>query len=66
LEPAGRRSITGYRIVCLARRAEGHVRAVCYSETGSGVIYDAGENGDLDLDDLPTCQSAQKPPQAYA
>jgi hypothetical protein len=107
LEPAGRRSITEYRIVCVVRRADGHVRAVCYSESGSGVIYDdqwtleearraiqqghrlyavspstgvevelelhgedirirPGENADLDLDDLPTCQSAQKPPQAYA
>jgi len=40
LEPAGRRSITGYRIVCVVRRADGHVRAVCYSESGSGVVYD--------------------------
>jgi len=40
LEPAERRSITGYRIVCVVRRADGHVRAVCYSESGSGVIYD--------------------------
>ena len=36
----GRRSITEYRIVCLVRRADGHVRAVCYSESGSGVMYD--------------------------
>ena len=40
MEPAERRSITGYRIVCVVRRADGHVRAVCYSESGSGVIYD--------------------------
>jgi hypothetical protein len=40
LEPAGRRSITEYRIVCVVRRADGHVRAVCYSESGSGVMYD--------------------------
>jgi hypothetical protein len=41
----GRRSITEYRIVCVARRADGHVRAVARS----------GEGADLDLDDLPTC-----------
>ena len=29
-----------YRIVCIVRRADGHVRGVCYSEHGSGVIYD--------------------------
>jgi hypothetical protein len=40
LEPAGRRSITEYRIVCVVRRADGHVRGVCYSESGSGVMYD--------------------------
>jgi len=40
LEPAGRRSITEYRIVCVARRADGHVRAVGYSEGGHSVMYD--------------------------
>jgi len=40
LEPAGERSITEYRIVCVARRADGHVRAVGYSKNGNGVIYD--------------------------
>jgi hypothetical protein len=40
LEPAGRRSITAYRIVCVVRRADGHVRAVGYSEEGHGVMYD--------------------------
>jgi hypothetical protein len=40
LEPAGRRSITEYRIVCVVRRADGHVRGVGYSEWGSGVMYD--------------------------
>jgi hypothetical protein len=40
LEPAGRRSITKYRIVCVVRRADGHVRAVGYSEHGDGVRHD--------------------------
>jgi hypothetical protein len=107
LEPAGSGAIAEYRIVCVVRRADGHVRAVGYSEGGHSVMYDdlwtleearhaiqqghrlyavspstgvevelelhgedirirPGENADLDLDDLPTCQSAQKPPQAYA
>jgi hypothetical protein len=39
LEPAGRRS-TEYRIVCVVRRADGHVRAVGYSEGGHSVMYD--------------------------
>jgi hypothetical protein len=40
LEPAGSGASTEYRIVCVVRRADGHVRAVCYSERGSGVMYD--------------------------
>jgi hypothetical protein len=40
LEPAGRRSISEYRIVCVVRRADGHVRAVGYSEGGHSVMYD--------------------------
>ena len=97
MEPAGERTTAGYRIVCVVRRADGHVRAVGYSANASGVKHDdlltleqardairqgnrlyavspstgvevelelhgegirlsSGENGDLDLDDLPTCQ----------
>jgi hypothetical protein len=40
LEPAAERSKTEYRIVCVVRRADGNVRGVCYSERGSGVMYD--------------------------
>jgi hypothetical protein len=40
LEPAGRRSISEYRIVCVVRRADGHVRAVGYSQGGHSVMYD--------------------------
>jgi hypothetical protein len=40
LEPVGERSTTEYRIVCVARRADGHVRAVGYSQHGNGVMYD--------------------------
>jgi hypothetical protein len=40
LEPAAERSKTDYRIVCVVRRADGNVRGVCYSERGSGVMYD--------------------------
>ena len=32
--------IAEYRIICVVRRADGHVRAVGYSENGTGVIYD--------------------------
>jgi hypothetical protein len=40
LEPAEERRIAEYRIVCVVRRADGHVRAVGYSEDGNGVMYD--------------------------
>jgi hypothetical protein len=40
LEPAAERSKGGYRIVCVVRRADGNVRAVGYSESGHGVMYD--------------------------
>jgi hypothetical protein len=40
LEPAGERSKVAYRIVCVVRRADGHIRAVGYSESGNGVMYD--------------------------
>jgi hypothetical protein len=39
LEPAGKRSAE-YRIVCVVRRADGHIRAVGYSESGNSVMYD--------------------------
>jgi hypothetical protein len=29
-----------YRIICLLRRADGHLRALGYSENGNGVVYD--------------------------
>lgn len=41
MEPAGKRSITEYRIVCVVRRADGHVRAVGYSENGDGAKHDS-------------------------
>jgi len=40
LDPAAERSKVGYRIVCVVRRADGNVRAVGYSESGHGVMYD--------------------------
>jgi hypothetical protein len=40
LEPAGSGAIAEYRIVCVVRRADGHVRAVGYSEGGHSVMYD--------------------------
>jgi hypothetical protein len=39
LEPAGERTAE-YRIVCVVRRADGHVRAVGYSGRGDGVRHD--------------------------
>ena len=39
MEPAGKRS-DKYRIVCVVRRADGHIRAVGYSEAGNSVMYD--------------------------
>ena len=29
-----------YRIICLVRRADGNLRAIGYSESGNGVVYD--------------------------
>ena len=40
MEPAGEQAISEYRIICVVRRADGHVRAVGYSENGNGVMYD--------------------------
>jgi len=40
LEPAGSGAIAEHRIVCVVRRADGHVRAVGYSEGGHSVMYD--------------------------
>ena len=40
MEPAGERAISEYRIICVVRRADGHVRAVGYSEDGNSVMYD--------------------------
>jgi hypothetical protein len=40
LGPAGEASISEYRIICVVRRADGHVRAVGYSEGGHSVMYD--------------------------
>ena len=39
MEPAGERTAE-YRIVCVVRRADGHVRAVGYSASGDGVRHD--------------------------
>jgi len=39
LEPAGERTAE-YRIVCVVRRADGHVRAVGYSASGDSVRHD--------------------------
>ncbi|MFL5959678.1 MAG: hypothetical protein ACJ75G_05350 [Gaiellaceae bacterium] len=33
-------AIADYRIICVVRRADGHPRAVGYSENGNGVMYD--------------------------
>jgi hypothetical protein len=40
LEPAGEPRIADYRIVCVIRRADGHIRGVCYSADGNAVMYD--------------------------
>ncbi len=40
MEPAEERAISEYRIICVVRRADGHVRSVGYSESGNGVMYD--------------------------
>jgi hypothetical protein len=40
LEPAEERAIPEYRIICIVRGADGHVRAVGYSESGNSVMYD--------------------------
>jgi hypothetical protein len=40
LEPAEERAIAEYRIICVVRRADGHVRAVGYSQNGTSVMYD--------------------------
>ena len=39
MEPAAERTAE-YRIVCVVRRADGHVRAVGYSARGDGVRHD--------------------------
>jgi hypothetical protein len=39
-EPAGERAISDYRIICVVRRADGHIRAVGYSQDGNSVMYD--------------------------
>ena len=39
MEPAGKRTAE-YRIVCVVRRADGHVRAVGYSARGDGIRHD--------------------------
>ncbi|HEY7420786.1 MAG TPA: hypothetical protein VH541_02155 [Gaiellaceae bacterium] len=41
MDPVGERSRAGYRIVCVVRRADGHVRAVGYSTNESGADHDA-------------------------
>ena len=41
MEPAEERAISEYRVICVVRRADGHVRAVGYSENGNSVMYDA-------------------------
>jgi hypothetical protein len=40
LEPVGEPSTAEYRIVCVVRRADGHVRGVGYSAAGNGVRHD--------------------------
>ena len=40
MEAAGERGISEYRIICVVRRADGHIRAVGYSENGNDVMYD--------------------------
>jgi hypothetical protein len=40
LASAEERRIAEYRIICVVRRADGHLRAVGYSEHGNGVMYD--------------------------
>jgi hypothetical protein len=36
----GERGIADYRIICVVRRADGHIRAVGYSEAGNALMYD--------------------------
>ena len=36
----GELAIAEYRLICVVRRADGHPRAVGYSESGNGVMYD--------------------------
>ena len=37
---SGKGELSQYRIICLIRRADGHLRALGYSTSGSGVVYD--------------------------
>jgi hypothetical protein len=40
LEPAEERDIAEYRVICVVRREDGHLRAVGYSKDGNSVMYD--------------------------
>jgi hypothetical protein len=40
LGAAEERGITEYRVICVVRRADGHLRELGYSENGNGVMYD--------------------------
>jgi hypothetical protein len=40
LASAEERRIAEYRIICVVRRADGHLRAVGYSKSGNDVMYD--------------------------
>jgi hypothetical protein len=40
LASAEERRIAEYRIICVVRRADGHLRSVGYSQDGNAVMYD--------------------------
>jgi hypothetical protein len=40
LAAAEERGIAEYRIICVVRRADGHLRAVGYAKDGNDVMYD--------------------------
>ncbi len=40
MDPAEKRRVAEYRIICVVRRADGHLRAVGFSQSGNGVMYD--------------------------
>lgn len=40
MEAAEERDIAEYRVICVVRREDGHLRAIGYSKDGNSVMYD--------------------------